>query len=166
MRYQRLVDHPAFLEIPMDIDATAPVITRDEILINAPLAVVWKTQTDIASWPRWRPEVPTARFEGELTVGSVFHWEEGGLQIASTVREINPRHRLVWDGTAQGIYAIHVWQFSLTADGTLVQTQESWSGGPVREQAANLQPLLDRAIRTWLTNLIRAAEQGRERGTV
>jgi hypothetical protein len=149
----------------MDIDATAPVITRDEILVNAPLAAVWKTQTDIASWPRWRPEVPTAPFKGELTVGSVFHWEEGGLQIASTVREINPGHRLVWDGTAHGIYAIHDWQFSLTADGTLVQTQESWSGGPVREQAANLKPLLDRAIRTWLTNLKRVAEQGREHGT-
>jgi hypothetical protein len=149
----------------VDIDATAPVITRDEILINAPLTVVWQTQTNIASWPRWRPEVPTARFEGELSVGSVFHWEEGGLQIASTVREINPGHRLVWDGTAQGIYAIHGWQFSLIAHGTLVQTQESWSGSPVREQATDLQPLLDRAIRAWLTNLERAAEQGRGHGT-
>lgn len=45
----------------MDINPTAPVLTRDEILIDAPLDVVWKTQTDIAEWPRWRPQVPVAR---------------------------------------------------------------------------------------------------------
>ena len=41
----------------MDIDATAPVITRDEILIDAPLDAVWRIQTNISAWPTWRPEV-------------------------------------------------------------------------------------------------------------
>jgi hypothetical protein len=72
----------------MDIDSTAPVVTRDEILIHAPLTEVWKAQTDISAWPQWRPEVPAARLDGELAVGSVFHWEEGGLRITSTVTEI------------------------------------------------------------------------------
>jgi uncharacterized protein YndB with AHSA1/START domain len=112
----------------MDVDSNAPVLTRDEILIDAPIEVVWKTQTDIAAWPRWRPEVPAARFEGDLAVGSVFHWEEGGLQIASTVQEINPPRRLVWAGPAQGIYAIHVWEFTPTDHGVLVHTEESWEG--------------------------------------
>jgi len=33
----------------MNVNPKAPVLTRDEILINAPLSVVWKTQTD--TWP-------------------------------------------------------------------------------------------------------------------
>ena len=70
----------------MNINSTAPVITRDEILIDASLDVVWKLQTDIGAWPRWRPQVPTARFDGDLQVGSLFRWEEGGLQIESTVQ--------------------------------------------------------------------------------
>jgi uncharacterized protein YndB with AHSA1/START domain len=142
----------------MDINPTAPVLTRDEILIDAPLAVVWRMQTDIAAWPRWRPQVSTAHFEGDLAVGSVFHWEEGGLEITSTVREISPPRRLVWDGRARGIYAIHVWQFTPTDRGVLVHTEESWEGEPVRAQLATLEPLLNGAIRTWLTNLKHAAE--------
>jgi hypothetical protein len=31
-------------ELLMNINATAPVLTRDEILIHAPLDVVWNTQ--------------------------------------------------------------------------------------------------------------------------
>jgi hypothetical protein len=85
--------------------------------------------------------------------------EEGGLQIASTVQEINPPRRLVWAGPAQDIYAIHVWEFTPTDHGVLVHTEESWEGEPVRAQAATLQGLLDATIRAWLTNLKHAAEQ-------
>jgi hypothetical protein len=70
-------------ETPMNVNPKAPVLTRDEILINAPLSVVWKTQTDISAWPRWRPQVPMACFDGNLAVGSVFHWEEGGCKTQS-----------------------------------------------------------------------------------
>jgi len=142
----------------MNVNPAAPVITRDEIQIAAPLDVVWKTQTDINTWPRWRSSVPSARLEGALAVGSVFHWEEGGLQIASTVREFSPLARLVWDGSAQGIYAIHVWEFTPADGGVRVHTEESWEGEPVSAQTAMLQPLLDGAIRTWLTSLKREAE--------
>src|SRR5260370_31666281 len=105
----------------MDLNPTAPVITRDEIVIDAPIEVVWRTQTDIAAWPRWGSEVPVAPFDGNLAVGSVFHWEEGGLQITLTVQELDPPRRLVWAGPAQGIDAIHVWESTQTDHGVLVQ---------------------------------------------
>ena len=143
----------------MNVNPKAPVLTRDEILINPPLSVVWKTQTDISAWPRWRPQVPVACFDGNLAVGSVFHWKEGGLKIASTVQEFDPPQRIVWSGPAQGINAIHVWEFTQTDHGVLVHTEESWDGEPVRAQAGMLQPLLDAAIRAWLTNLKHAAEE-------
>jgi len=146
----------------MDIDATAPVITRDEILINAPLDAVWRIQTDVSAWPTWRPEVRAARLDGDLDVGSVFHWEEGGLEITSTVQEIAPLRRIVWTGPAQGIEAVHVWQFTPAPAGVLVHTEESWSGAPVDAQAASLQPLLDGAIRAWLGHLkVRAEVEAR-----
>ena len=142
----------------MDIDTAAPVITRDEILIDAPLEAVWRIQTNISDWPTWRPEVRTAHLDGELKVGSVFHWEEGGLEITSTVRELAPFRRIVWTGPAHGIEAVHVWQFTPASVGVLVHTEESWSGAPVSSQAASLQPLLDGAIRAWLTHLKARAE--------
>jgi hypothetical protein len=35
----------------MEINSAAPVITRDEILIHAPIGTIWDIQTDVASWP-------------------------------------------------------------------------------------------------------------------
>lgn len=32
----------------MDINSDAPVITRDEILISAPIQTIWDIQTDVA----------------------------------------------------------------------------------------------------------------------
>jgi hypothetical protein len=34
----------------MDINTDAPVITRDEILIAAPIQTIWDIQTDVADW--------------------------------------------------------------------------------------------------------------------
>lgn len=142
----------------MDIDSLAPVIARDEILIQASIDAVWKAQTDISAWPEWRPEVPAARLDGELAVGSVFQWEEGGLNITSTVTEIVPRRRLVWTGPAQGINAVHVWEFTPLNDAVLVRTAESWSGEPVTAQAATMKPLLDASLRKWLLHLKQRVE--------
>ena len=143
----------------VDIDANAPVITRDEIRIDAPPEVIWNIQTNISAWPQWQPEVDTAQLDGALTVGSVFHWETAGLQITSTVQEVDPPRRIVWSGPAQGITAIHVWEFTPTDHGVLVHTEESWDGEVVRSQTATLQQALDGSLRAWLTNLKHAAEQ-------
>jgi Activator of Hsp90 ATPase homolog 1-like protein len=99
------------------------------------------------------------QLDDALTVGSVFHWETAGLQITSTVQEVDPPRRIVWSGPAQGITAIHVWEFTPTDHGVLVHTEESWDGEVVRAQTATLQQALDGSLRAWLTNLKHAAEQ-------
>ena len=87
----------------MDINEDAPVITRDEILIEAPIETAWEIQTNIDEWPSWQPEVNGAHAEGPLEVGSVFCWQTAGLDITSTVEEIDAPRRIVWGGPAQGI---------------------------------------------------------------
>jgi hypothetical protein len=87
----------------------------------------------------------------------------GVENCVSTVQEFDPPRRIVWSGPAQGINAIHVWEFTQTDHGVLVHTEESWDGEPVRAQAGMLQPLLDAAIRAWLSNLKHAAEQAAQR---
>ena len=51
----------------MDINRNAPVITRDEIVIAAPLSTVWSLLTDIAAWPEWQQDVNRASLEGPLS---------------------------------------------------------------------------------------------------
>jgi uncharacterized protein YndB with AHSA1/START domain len=144
----------------MDINNDAPVITRDEILISAPIQTIWDIQTDVASWPSWQPEVDGAEADSPLTVGSVFRWQTAGLAITSTVEEIEPPRRIVWGGPAQGIVAVHVWTLDEQDDGVLVKTAESWEGDPVTAQPEALQAALDRSLRNWLEYLKRAAERG------
>jgi uncharacterized protein YndB with AHSA1/START domain len=143
----------------MDINPDAPVITRDEILIAAPIQTIWDVQTDVAAWPSWQSDVDGAQVDGPLTVGSVFTWQTAGLDITSTVEEVDAPHRIVWGGPAQGIVAVHVWTLDEQDGGVLVRTAESWEGDPVSAQREALQPALDASLRAWLENLKREAER-------
>ena len=146
----------------MDIDENAPVITRDEILIDAPLGTVWGLHTDISSWSEWLPDIDSSTIEGPLQAGTVFRWQTFGLSIESTIREIDPPRRIVWSGPAQGIVAIHLWTMTPTENGMLVHEEESWDGAPVRAQPEEMQQALDGSLRGWLQILKHKAEaQGR-----
>lgn len=144
----------------VQIDAGAPVITRDSILIHAPLHTVWKIQTDVENWPTWQPDVDVVVKDtpGRLRPGSVFRWTTEGLNITSTVKQVDYGKRLAWGGPAQGITAIHVWTFTPTTDGVLVHTEESWTGDPVTAHQATLQTALDNSLHNWANNLKHQAE--------
>lgn len=142
------------------IDVNAPVITRENVLIHAPLHTIWKIQTDVENWPAWQPNVDVVVKDtpGSLRPGSVFRWTTEGLSITSTVKQVDYGKRLAWGGPAQGITAIHVWTFTPTSDGVLVHTEESWTGDPVTANQAALQAALDNSLHNWVTNLKREAE--------
>jgi hypothetical protein len=144
----------------VQIDESAPVITRKGILIHAPLHTIWKIQTDVEKWPTWQPDVETVvkNTPGRLRPGSVFRWSTEGLDITSTVKQADHGKRLAWGGPAQGITAIHVWTFTPTRDGVLVHTEESWTGAPVVANQGALQAALDNSLHNWITNLKNQAE--------
>ncbi|MEU3518274.1 SRPBCC family protein [Streptomyces sp. NPDC006654] len=144
----------------VQIDESAPVITRENILIHAPLHTIWKIQTDVENWPAWQPNVVSVVKDtpGRLRPGSVFRWSTEGLDITSTVKQVRPGKRLAWGGPAQGITAVHVWTFTPTKDGVLVHTEESWTGAPVTANQATLQTALDNSLHNWVNNLKHQAE--------
>ncbi|WP_055586242.1 SRPBCC family protein [Streptacidiphilus griseoplanus] len=141
-------------------DETAPVITRKEIVVNAPLQTVWKVQTDVENWPTWQPNVTSLVKEtpGALRSGSVFRWATEGLDITSTVKTVEHDKCLAWGGPAQGINAIHVWTFTPVKGGVLVRTEESWTGAPVVANTAVLQAALDNSLQNWVNNLKHRSE--------
>lgn len=145
----------------MTIDQNAPVITHDEELITVPLNIVWTVFTDINHWTNWNSDIDKAQLTGSLTVGAEIHWTTAGMDIVSTIGELIDNQRIVWSGTSQGITGIHQWQFTSTPNGTLVQTEESWSGEPVLTQTGLMQQNLDTSLRAWLESLKREAKKGR-----
>ncbi len=147
---------------PVGIDEKAPVISRDDIVIHAPLDRVWRIQTDVEDWPAWQPGVSSSvrQAPGPLRPGSSWVWSTEGLaNITSTVQQVQPKRRIVWGGPAQGITAVHVWTFTQAKEGVHVHTEESWTGDPVTANTAYLQEALDTSLDHWLHNLKQRAEK-------
>ena len=144
----------------MDINPNAPVITRDEIVIAAPVSTVWNLLTDFAAWPRWNKDITRAEFDAPIAVGSVFHWDTAGLSgIDSTIGEVIPQRRIAWSGPSHGIMGTHVWHFTPVAEGVHIQTEESWDGEPITRQVSVMQQALDNSLRSWLESLKRESER-------
>lgn len=140
------------------IDTSAPVISHQEIAINAPLDVVWGLHVDVPSWPIWNPDITEVTMEQRFAPGASFLWNTAGLSIHSTVYVIAERARTLWGGTVEGIIGIHEWTFTKTDNGVQVVTDESWSGDPVNANVAAMQIGLDQSLVSWLHHLKAAAE--------
>ena len=112
----------------MNVDHNAPLVTRREIVIDAPLEVVWKLQTDFRAWPDWQGNIASVNMEGDLAPGTVFYWKANGIKIVSTLQEVEPMRRISWTGTSPGMRAIHIWNFEPSDGGVRVVTEESLSG--------------------------------------
>jgi hypothetical protein len=95
----------------MEINSNAPVISRHEITISAPLESVWMVHTEIDSWPRWNPDIAKAHLIGPIAVGTVFRWETAGMEIPSTIGEVVHLKKLAWSGETGGILGIPYMEF-------------------------------------------------------
>ncbi len=144
----------------VQINREAPVKARQEIFVAAAPERVWAVQADVDSWPEWSSVVSRAKIEGPLSVGSVFRWRSGGVNLVSTVGEVEPGRRLGWTGRGAGARAVHTWKLTPRDGGTLVETEESFEGWPVRLLRGMMQRNLEGSLRSWLRDLKRRAEDG------
>jgi hypothetical protein len=146
------------MNVPTGIDSNAPVHTRHEIDINAPLDLVWRLHTDVNNWPAWQTAITKAQLDGAFQPGNSFKWTSYGFTVVSTIYASAERARTLWGGPAAGITGVHEWVFSETPDGVHVTTQESWAGQPVEADITHMRTILDTSLAAWLKNLQAAAE--------
>ena len=112
----------------MNIDQKAALRAKKEIVIDAPAGKVWSLLTGIDDWSRWQPDVTSARLDGKLSVGTEFKWKAKGLNITSTIQELEPDKKIGWTGKSIGMKAVHRWTFEPKGDLTHIITEESLSG--------------------------------------
>jgi|WetSurMetagenome_2_1015567.scaffolds.fasta_scaffold327637_1 hypothetical protein len=62
----------------MNIDQHATLKAREEILIEAPIPIVWSILTDNNRWPEWQSAVALADMQGDLAVGTSLKWKAMG----------------------------------------------------------------------------------------
>jgi uncharacterized protein YndB with AHSA1/START domain len=142
----------------LEVNRHAPLFAHKDIFIEAPPRTVWSLQTDIDNWSRWQPDITASNLGSPLTVGSIFRWRSGGLNVTSTVQVIEQDHLIGWTGKSQGAQAKHIWKFMPQDNGTLVTTEESMEGWSVRLLKLVMPKFLDNSLNTWLRNLKIQAE--------
>ena len=143
----------------VEIDTGAPAIANGEIEIAATPEMVWSVLTDIASWPRWNPDVKSASIDGPFASGTQFRWKAGPGTISSTLQGVEPHRRIEWIGTTFGIKAIHIHRLEGDDGTTIVKSAESWNGLPVRLLRRSMRKTLQKAIDSGLSHLKVEAER-------
>ncbi|MFG3098991.1 SRPBCC family protein [Streptomyces sp. NPDC048182] len=156
------------------VDPGAAVRYRTETVVHAPLATIWRLQTDVARWPAWQTPVASAERldHGPLRAGSAFRWTIPvpatgttpalDLDITSTVRQLRTGSCLRWTGPAVAdglrIDGVHVWRFTPVRGGVLVSTEETHTGAQVEADVPAATRILREGLETWLRELKTAAE--------
>lgn len=143
----------------MDLEHNAPLSGRAEILIHAPPEKVWLVLTDIARWPDWQPGVLSAELNSPLKTGAVIHWKARGMNIVSTVAEIELKRRIVWRGNSPGMRAAHIWDLEPVENATRVATRETISGWLAWVLKILSPRFLDKSLDDSLHALKKQAEQ-------
>lgn len=143
---------------PDDIDRSAPILAHHRTVIQAPLSLVWRLHTDVEAWPTWQTDIAWARLTEPFVPGTTFTWHTAGLDVASTLYQIEPERHTLWGGPAHGIDGIHAWNFTQDADGVQVSTEESWRGAALEGQVPQMQSALDSSLVRWLQHLKSEAE--------
>ena len=137
----------------MEIDPEAPAVAQGSLEVVAAPEEVWSVLTDIAQWPAWNPDVKSVSIDGPIASGTTFRWKAGPGTITSTFQTVEPPHLLAWTGRTLGIRAIHVYRLERQGDVTLVTSEESWAGLPVRLARGSMQKTLQTAIESGLRHL-------------
>ncbi|MER7706692.1 SRPBCC family protein [Kitasatospora sp. NPDC097605] len=156
------------------VDPGAQVRYRTEAVIDAPLDVIWKLQTEVDRWPSWQGPVTSAERldHGRFRAGSAFHWTTPvppgtgipatSLDITSTVRQVRDGSCIRWTGPAVGegahIDGVHVWNFARVKGGVKVSTEETHTGPQVDADVPRATAILGAGLEGWLTDLKAAAE--------
>jgi len=142
---------------PALVDRTAPVLAHHGIDIHASLEAVWARHIGVNAWPRWKPEITSARLDAQFEPGASFDWESYGLPVTSLVYVVEYTSRILWGGTAGGITGVHYWLFTPMDGGVHVETNESSAGEAVQENLAGMQTQLNGSLVAWLGRLTTAS---------
>ena len=140
-------------KVSKTIHTDAPVITKKNIVINAPVGKVWKIFCDVDNWNAWQKEIVGPKINGPFKAGTTFNWKSNGLTITSTLQTVEGNKMVGWSGPAFGSYAIHTWYFTQQNGTTTISVEESMEGWLVKLLKSKFQTSLDLSIEHWLSYL-------------
>lgn len=149
-----------YMRIP--INEKAPVKSKNQTDIFAPIDTVWQILTDIKHWPQWQKAVTSTTAPDKIEEGTTFQWKADGLSFTSKIHTSQRNSAFGWTGTTLGASAIHNWTFIRKDDNlTTVVVEESLQGILPQLFRKFFQKNLDKTVLTNLMELKAAAESTR-----
>lgn len=143
----------------MTINQVAPVVQKNEIIINAAPEKVWQVLTNIENWDEWNERIKEPKLQGNLQVGRIFTWKTNGSKIKSKIHSFTHNETLGWQGKAFGASAIHNWYLEPTENGTKVRVEESMEGWIISLMKKKMNEKLADDILYWLKQLKQECEK-------
>lgn len=156
--FDKYVSNPNKGNMNIPINENAPVKSKNQMKIDAPIDTVWKILTDINNWTKWQKAVSETEVLGEIKEGTKFNWKAGGLSFKSMIHTVNYKSMFGWTGTTFGASAIHNWTFEEKDNKTIVNVEESLQGVFPRLFRGYFQKNLDSGVVTNLKELKTASE--------
>ena len=145
-------------EMNIQVNQKAPVVSKNEIIISAPVDKVWNILIGIDNWPDWQKNVTEAKLDNEIKEGATFKWKAGGILFSSEIHTMKPKSMFGWTGKTFGASAIHNWTFDEYNGKTKVTGEESLQGVLPTLFKKNFQKTLDAGILKNLEELKTASE--------
>jgi len=94
------------------------MVIQEEIEINAPMEVVWRTFSHMEQWDDWNTACRSCcitRGDEALSAGTCFSFVirplAFPLKVQPHVVKCEPGREVVWEGGKMGIHASHTWRF-------------------------------------------------------
>jgi hypothetical protein len=112
------------------------MVIEESVLINADLAKIWKTFTDLTCWADWNTvATDAASGSGRLEEGDTFTFRPRLFSVPITIEpkieEVVLREKVVWSDGRFGITSRHEFLFKQARNGVLVTSREHFSGLPL-----------------------------------
>ena len=142
------------------IDRRAPIRSRSEIIIDAPVSAVWSIVTDIPSWPTLDSQFSGIRLSLPVQVDKGFKFTINNFPITAQFAVVEPERELTWSGRFFWVNAVdrHVLE-RIDAQTTRLSVEESMAGALLPLFFTNSQ--LQRQHRSWLAAMKNAAEKSK-----
>ncbi|GHH43932.1 SRPBCC domain-containing protein [Lentzea cavernae] len=132
------------------------VHTRNELVVDTDVDVIWKMLVDARSWPDWYRNARRIQLDDvtELGPGTRFRWTTFNVRVDCIVTFFDPHRELGWTGTAFGTQGHHRWLLTPRPDGrTHVVTEETQRGLLPAIAGRWLRPCLLHWHQRWLEGL-------------
>jgi hypothetical protein len=144
--------------VNIGINENAPVVRKNEILINVSIEKVFSKLTDINNWMNWRHSISKCNLIVPLAENAKFTWSSDGLNYKSIIHTIK-KNAFGWTGTTIGAYAIHNWFFEEINDKTFVKVEESLEGFFIKLMKKSMDKKLEKIILKDLMELKKECEK-------